>query len=100
MTISISSPNIADAFATYLLGSVGCVTDLFTDEVIMNSQVVAAADSYHPKVHLELVQQQDNDNVRDETMEKWGRTRIYVIPLSSTDNEDDVLLELRLNVED
>ena len=54
-------PPSADAFATYLMGNVGCMTDLSTDEVIMNSPVVAAADSDHPKVHLAVVPRDEKE---------------------------------------
>ena len=87
---------VADAFATYLLGNMGCMTDLSTDEVIMNSQVVSATDSSHPKVHLALASEQPNDeaNLRVE-----DSTKIYVTP-PPPPNDKVVLIDLRLNTED
>jgi uncharacterized protein YcfL len=42
-------------FATYLLGNTGCMTELSTDEVIMNHNVIAAIDSDQPEIQLRLV---------------------------------------------
>ena len=87
---------VADAFASYLLSNIGCMTDLSTDEVIMNSQVVSAVDSSHPKVHLALASEQPNDeaNLRVEEY-----TKIYVTP-PPPPNDMVVLVDLQLNTED
>jgi hypothetical protein len=45
----------ADAFATYLLSSSGCMVDLDTTEVIMNHAVVSAEDSDDPNIHIYVV---------------------------------------------
>ena len=78
------------SFASYLLSNVGCMTDLSTDEVIMNNQVVDAEDSDRPKVHIVLSKGEGQDKFIDkmETVDKI--TKIWLKPNSE---------ELELNIQ-
>lgn len=52
-----------NAFASNLITtSMGCITDLSTDEVIMNNEVKAAADSDFPRMHLVVLDSNDSNN--------------------------------------
>jgi hypothetical protein len=56
LCLNLFSTPTADAFASNLIvTSMGCMTDLSTDEVIMNNEVKAAADSDFPKMHLVVI---------------------------------------------
>jgi hypothetical protein len=54
----------ANAFASNLIvTSMGCMTELSTDEVIMNNEVKAAADSDFPKMHLVVIDSVNNNHM-------------------------------------
>ena len=56
----------ADAFARNLVDTkIGCMTDLSTDEVIMNEEVIPPEESDFPKMHLAVLD--DNENPIDKT---------------------------------
>lgn len=78
-------------FATYLLSNMGCMTDLSTDEVIMNSQVVAAVDSDHKNVRLVLVSE---DQLQQQEQMGDGSTRLFLKPA-----EGPRRLDLKLEAE-
>lgn len=86
----------ADAFASYLLSNVGCMTDLSTDEVIMNSQVVAATESSHPRVHLMLAPEQPNS----EAQLRVGDDSILYVTPAPPPTDKVVLIDLQLNTND
>jgi len=72
------------------------MTELSTDEVIMNGHVVAASESSHPKVHLALVQS-SQELVARTTVDEDGTTRYY---LRNKNNADKIPVELRLSIDD
>lgn len=53
----------ADAFASYLLSSSGCMTDLDTSEVMMNHAVVSAEESDDLNIHVYVVGSDDRDTI-------------------------------------
>jgi len=91
---------VVDAFASYMVQNIGCMTDLSTDEVIMNAPVVAAAQSDHPEVYLKLANEVDAAKV--ESIE--GKTK-YWIDTNAKHHpdhvyEDAILIELQLDYDD
>ena len=52
---------VVDAFASNLVvTTIGCMTDLSTDEIIMNNEVKLPEESDYPKMHLVVLDDDDN----------------------------------------
>jgi hypothetical protein len=85
-----------EAFASYMLSGSGCLTDLSTEEIIMNNQVVDYEDSDHPTVHLDVVNRDDPAIEKMERNGASGATKIWLVPGTAT-TEEEISLELRLD---
>lgn len=84
----------ADAFAHNLVETnIGCMTDLSTDEVIMNEEVLPPEESDFPEMHLAVLDQNENP-VQGTTFEYDPSAKTiqiaFVNPYSKSEFRDDL----------
>ena len=94
LLFSTNNGLFADAFAHNLVETnIGCMTDLSTDEVIMNEEVLPPEESDFPEMHLAVLDQNENA-VQGTTVEydPFAKTIqiAFVNPYSKSEFRDDL----------
>lgn len=89
--LSCHLPLGVDAFASNLVvTTIGCMTDLSTDEIIMNNEVKFPEDSDFPKMHLVVLDDDDNHMESPYKYHSQELSLAFINPYSKSEFSDDL----------